>query len=156
MTISFTSPITGGAQTGFTSPTYTVVPDTSAPNTRTKQVAVTALGGTQAGVRTSTVSDPFRISYTPPAALKQLPQPNAVTGRYGQIPYNWHNIVLEKGVNYAANQSPLPMKVECRIGIPAGADSYDAANVRAGTSLLEGAIAAFAAGLGDTLVTGIP
>lgn len=156
MTINFTSPITGGNQTGFTSPTYTIATDLSAPDSRMKQVAVTALGGTQTGVRTSTVSDPFTVSYKPPATLKALPAPNAVTGRYPQIPYNWHTINLRKGVNYAANQAPLPMIIECRIGVPAGSDSYDAANVRAGTSLFEGAVAAFAAGLGDTLVTGIP
>lgn len=156
MTILFTSPITGGLQTGMTAPTYTVVSDLSAPNTRTKQVAVTALGGTQTGVRTSTVSDPFTASYTPPSALKALPSPNAVTGKFPQIPTNVHQFNFRKGVNYAANQSPLVAWVEVRIGIPAGADSYDAANVRALASLTEGCIAAFAAGLGDTLVTGIP
>lgn len=156
MTIAFTSPITGGNQTGFTSPTYTVVADSSAPNARMKQVAVTALGGTQAGVRTNTVSDPFTASYTPPATLKALPAPNAVTGRYPQIPTNVHQFNFRKGVNFAANQAPLVSWAEVRIGIPAGADSYDAANVRALASLVEGAIAAFAAGLGDTLVTGVP
>jgi hypothetical protein len=49
MSISVTSPITGGAQTGLTSPTYTVVTDTAPPGNPGKQVAVTALGGTQAG-----------------------------------------------------------------------------------------------------------
>jgi len=156
MTIAFTSPITGGAQTGFTSPTYTVVPDSSAPNPRTKQVAVTALGGTQAGVRTSTVSDPFTASYTPPAALKPLPQPNPVTGKYPQIPFNVHQFNYRKGMNFAPNQAPLVGWVEVRIGIPAGAESQDPANIRALCSLLEGSVAAFAAGLGDTAVTGVP
>lgn len=156
MTIAFTSPITGGAQTGFTSPTYTVVSDSSAPNPRTKQSAVTALGGTQAGVRVSTVSDPFTISYTPPASLKPLPQPNPVTGKYPQIPFNVHQFNLRKGMNYAANQAPLVGWAEVRIGIPAGAESQDAANIRALASLLEGGIAQLVAGLGDTLVTGIP
>lgn len=49
MTISLTTPVTGAAQTGLTSPTYTHVVDTP-PNAYTKQYAVTALGGTQTGV----------------------------------------------------------------------------------------------------------
>lgn len=155
MTIAFTSPITGGAQTGFTSPTYTVVPDGSAPNPRTVQVAVTALGGTQSGVRTSTGSDPFTCSYTPPPQLKTLPAVNPVTGKYPPIPYNVHQFMFRKGVNFAANNSPIPAWADLRIGIPAGGE-YDAANVRALASILEGAVAAFVAGLGDTLVTGIP
>lgn len=156
MSIVFTSPITGGAQTGFTSPTYTVTADSSAPNTRTKQVAVTALGGTQTGVRTSTVSDPFTANYTPPQALKVLPAINSQTGRYPQIPFNKHVFSFRKGVNFAANQSPLIAWAELSISIPAGADSYDAANVRALASMIEGTLSQFAAGLGDTLVTGIP
>jgi hypothetical protein len=156
MTIVFTSPITGGAQTGFTSPTYTVVADTSAPNPRTKQVAVTALGGTQASVRTSTVSDPFTVGYTPPASLKALPQPNPVTGKYPQIPFNVHTFNFRKGMNFAANQAPLVGWAEFRIGIPAGAESADAPNIRALASAIEGTLSQFVAGLGDTLVTGIP
>lgn len=156
MPIVFTSPITGGAQTGFTSPTYTVTPDSSAPNTRTKQVAVTALGGTQTNVRTSTVSDPFTVSYTPPAVLKALPPVNSQTGRYPQVPFNKHTFMYRKGMNFAAGQTPLVGWAELNIGIPAGADSYDAANVRALASMIEGSIAQLVAGLGDTLVTGIP
>jgi len=155
MTIVFTSPIVGGAQTGFTNPGYVVVPDASAPNPRTRQVAVTSLDGTQVGVRTSTVSDPFTASYTPPAAPKGLPMVNSLTGRYPQIPFNVHQFNFRKGVNFAANQSPLGAWAELRIGLPAGAE-YDAANVRALASLVEGTIAQFVAGLGDTLVTGIP
>jgi hypothetical protein len=42
MTIALTTPVTGTAQTGLTSPTYTVVADTP-PNAYSKQYAVTAL-----------------------------------------------------------------------------------------------------------------
>lgn len=154
MSINFVSPITGGAQTGFTSPTYTVVTDASAPNPRMKQVAVSALGGTQTGVRTHSISDPFTASYLPPAAPKALPSPNSL-GKYPNIPMNVHTFIFRKGMNYAANQSPKIGMIRVSCEIPAGADNYDAANVRALASLAEGAIAAFAAGLGDTLVTGI-
>jgi hypothetical protein len=156
MTIAFTSPIAGGAQTGFTSPTYTVVADGSAPNPRTRQVAVTALGGTQVGVRTSTVSDPFTVSYTPPNTLKVLPQPNPVTGKYPPIPFNVHTFDFRKGTNFASNQIPLVSWAKLQIGICAGAETQDAPNIRALASIIEGAVAAFVAGLGDTLVTGVP
>lgn len=155
MTIAITSPVTGAAATGFTSPTYTVVLDSSAPNPRTKQYTVTAVGGTQVGVRTSTISDPFWFSYTPPSTPKGLPQVNSQTGRYPNIPYNVHQFNAKKGVNFAANQSPLPAWADLRIGIPAGGE-YDAANIRALQSFLQGCIAQLAAALGDTLVTGTP
>ena len=62
MAISLTSPITGAAVTGLTSPTYTVAVDTP-PNTWSKQWAVTALGGTQTGVDTSSsASRPFTLT----------------------------------------------------------------------------------------------
>lgn len=50
MTIALSSPVTGGAQTGFTSPTYTLTADTPPAGSGGKQYAATALGGTQAGV----------------------------------------------------------------------------------------------------------
>jgi len=61
MTWSPTTPVTGGAQTGFTAPTYTLSVDT-APDINGKQHAVTALGGTQAGVTSHSVSNPFTVT----------------------------------------------------------------------------------------------
>jgi hypothetical protein len=57
---------------------------------------------------------------------------------------------------FVSTQNPLVGWVEVRIGIPAGAESADPANIRALASLTEGAIWQLVAGLGDTLVTGIP
>jgi len=42
MTFALSSPVTGAAQTGLTSPTYTVTADTP-PDANAKQYAVTAL-----------------------------------------------------------------------------------------------------------------
>ena len=69
MTFSLTSPITGAAQTGFTTPTYTHVADT-APDVNGRQVAITALGGTQAGVTVHSVASPFSITFFRPKAYK--------------------------------------------------------------------------------------
>jgi hypothetical protein len=70
MSFSLTSPITGGAQTGFTSPTYTIAVDSSPNGQAGKQYAVTAIGGTQTGVDTSSSpSNPFTVNLVRPAVL---------------------------------------------------------------------------------------
>ncbi|DAD52130.1 coat protein [ssRNA phage Zoerhiza.3_2] len=154
MTIPVSSPVTGGAQTGFTSPTYTVVTD-KAPDVNSNQYAVTALGGTQASVRTHTVSDPFTISVSKPKNPRTLPSPNPVTGKYGDVPFNRTSILVRKGLNFAANNAPLVGYVRIYIDVPAGADAYDAANVRAMLSLAVGEVNTQSAGIGDSAVTGV-
>jgi len=154
MTWGLTTPVTGSAQTGFTAPTYTMTQDV-APDVNGKQHAVTALGGTQAGVRTHSVSDPFTITVNRAKNPKVLPSPNAVTGKYSSVPRNVHTFNVRKGVNFAANNAPDLMLVRCEISVPAGADAYDAANVRAALSLLIGALTQQSAGLGDLAATGI-
>lgn len=69
MTINVTTPITGGAQTGFTAPTYTNAADLS-PDINAKQYAVTGLGGTQAGVTAHAASSPFLITYYRPKVYR--------------------------------------------------------------------------------------
>ncbi len=154
MTISLTSPITGAAQTGLTSPTYTHVADV-APTINGKQYAVTALGGTQTNVRTHAISDPFTLTYDRPAQPKALQNPNPVTGRYGSIPKNRHVFRVRKGVNYAANQAPEVALFELVMNIPAGSDAYDSVNIRAALSALIGAASQISSGMGDTLVSGV-
>ena len=70
-----TSPVTGAAQTGLTTPTYTFVADV-APDANGKQVAVTALGGTQVGVTPHSVASPFTGTFVRPKSFKALGQPN--------------------------------------------------------------------------------
>lgn len=154
MTWSLTSPVTGSAQTGLTSPTYTHVVDV-APDVNGKQNAVTALGGTQTGVRVHSISDPFTITVERPKNPRSLPSPNPVTGTYGAIPRNVTKYIVRKGVNFAANQAPDTMLIRCEISVPAGSDAYDSSNVRAALSLLIGALSQQSAGLGDTVVTGV-
>lgn len=148
------SALAGGAQTGLTSPTYDSVQDV-APDINGRQYAITATGGTQTGVRVHTVSDPFTITFTRPKSPKALPTPNAVTGRYPVVPKNTYGIIVRKGVNYAANQAPSLMVARLTVDVPAGADSYDAANVRAALSLLIGALSDQSAGFGDMTVNGV-
>jgi hypothetical protein len=57
-------------------------------------------------------------------------------------------------VNVAANQMPRVATFRLMIDVPAGADSYDAVNLRAALSAFIGAINANSAGLGDSLTVG--
>lgn len=148
------SPVTGGAQTGFTSPTYTLTLDT-APDVNGRQHAVTAVGGTQTGVRTHAVSDPFTITVVRPKNPKALPSANPVTGKYSSIPRNTYTMIVRKGVNYAANQAPDVCIARLSIDVPAGSDAYDSANIRALMSLIAGTLSQQSAGVGDLLINGI-
>jgi hypothetical protein len=154
MVWTVSSPITGGAQTGLTSPTYTVVDD-HAPDVNMEQVAVTALGGTQTDVRTHTISDPFTITISKPKVPKTLGNPNPVTGRYASVPKNVTTVRVRKGVNIAADCPPELMQCVLHLEIPAGSDAYDAVNIRAALSALVGILSQQSSGLGDSLVTGV-
>lgn len=154
MSFALTTPITGGAQTGFTAPTYTHVPD-MAPQPTGKQVAVSALGGTQAGVTTHTVSSPFTINFVRPATYKVLGKPNPVTGLIKDVPRNTYKVIVRKGVTPLAGQPFSIMQVTVSIDVPAGADSADAPNVRACLSAAIGALSQQSAGIGDTANSGI-
>lgn len=154
MAVTFTSPITGAAQTGFTSPTYTHVSDV-APDSNGRQVAVTAVGGTQTGVTTHSVASPFTLTVVRPKVFKNLGKANPVTGLIGNVPKNVYKHITRKGVTPSANQPYQTMLVTTIIEVPAGADTYDAANVRAALSAHFGGIAQQSAGFGDTAVSGI-
>lgn len=153
MTVTVTSPLTGAAQTGFTSPTYTHV-SMAGPDSNVKQYAVTALGGTQTGVDVHSVARPFTISFWWPKILRGLPNLNG-NGQLPSVPMNTYKLITRKGVLPLAGQSSKTMIITTTIEVPSGADNADAANVRAALSAHAGAIAQQSAGIGDTSVTGI-
>lgn len=154
MTVSLSSPVTGGAQTGFTSPTYTVVAD-QAPDALSKQWAVTALGGTQAGVTTHSASSPFTFTFRRPASFKQAGVPNPSTGVIYPSGKNVWKGLIRKGTQPAANQQYVTSMITVEMAVAAGADTYDPANVRAMVGFGVGCLNQISAGLGDTLVTGV-
>jgi hypothetical protein len=154
MSFALTSPITGQAQTGFTAPTYTHVTD-SAPDITGKQVAVTALGGTQAGVTVHSMSSPFTITFFKPKVFRFLGKPNPVTGLIKDVPRNSFKLISRKGVLPLAGQPFQNMQITTIIDLPAGSDTADAPNVRAALSAHFGALVQQSAGVGDTAVTGI-
>lgn len=155
MSINLTSPVTGSAQTGFTTPGYTVVVG-NAPNNRSKQWAITAINGTQSGVRAHSVGDPFTIDFSLPGQIKTLPAVNPITGalRY-PVPRNKHKILVTKGVMVLANQPLDKSYVDISINLAAGSELADLPNNKAMLSLAIGALQQFSAGLGDTVGNGL-
>lgn len=154
--MSFTLPasITGGAQTGFTTPGYTTTVDT-APDVNSKQVAVTAITGTQAGVDAHSVSRPFTITSSRPKQAAVLGKPNPVTGLIASVPNNTYKILTRKGVTPLSGQPSRVALIRSEFEIPAGSDVADAANIRAAISAHIGVLTSISAGLGDTLINGV-
>lgn len=155
MSITWASPITGSAQTGLTAPTYTHTSDTAPPGNPGKQVAVTALGGTQTGVNAHSVAAPFTLNFTRPATLRVLGVANPVTGVVTLIPTNTYKLITRKGVLPLAGQAFKTMLISTECDVPAGADLADPQNIRAGLSAHIGALTQQSAGFGDLLVNGV-
>lgn len=155
MAINVSSPITGGAQTGFTSPTYTVVTDVAPPGNPGEQVAVTALGGTQAGVTAHSIACPFTINFTRPANPRVIGTPNPVTGVVSNIPTNTFKVIVRKGVLPLAGQPFKVMNLTLTGDIPAGSDTADPSNIRAAYSAMIGVLQQQSAGMGDLAINGV-
>jgi hypothetical protein len=155
MSIAQTSPVTGQPQTGFTAPTYTTTVDTAPPSIPGKQVAVTAVGGTQVGVTTHSVASPFTTNFTRPANLRTLGNPNPVTGVIGNVPTNTYKCITRKGVLPLVGQPYKTMVTTTSADVPAGADSADPANIRACLSMHFGSLVQQSAGFGDLAVNGV-
>jgi hypothetical protein len=154
MSIIFPGTITGTLQTGMTAPTYTTTPDV-APDQNGKQVAITALGGTQTGVTTHSVQSPFTITYWRPKVLKLLGA-IGLNGQYPNVPLNKSTYTTRKGVTIAAGQPARVMTIRTEIEVPSGSETYDSINVRAALSAHSGLLGStFAGGVGDTLVTNV-
>lgn len=154
MTFAPTSPITGAAQTGLTSPTYTIVVDV-APDVNGKQYAVTALGGTQTGVTAHSVASPFTLSMFRPKVYKALGTPNPTTGVIGSVPRNVHKVIARKGVTPLAGQPFQTLLCTFTMEVPAGSDTADSSNVRAALSAAFGLLNQQSSGIGDTLISGV-
>lgn len=148
------SPVTGLAQTGLTTPTYTITVDT-APSASGKQYAVTALGGTQTGVVAHSVSQPFTVTMFRPQTFKSLDPVDPVTGQLRSVSRNVYKVLTRKGVLPLAGQSPVVAMVETVIHVPAGSDTADPTSLRAMLSAHFGILSQVSAGIGDTTVNGV-
>lgn len=146
-----TSPVTGGPQSGLTSPTYTLVADV-APAAHGKQYYVSALGGTQTGVEVNSLSNPFTTTFFKVAAPKALPPVNA-SGGLSSVPKNVFKWNVRKGLEVASGQPRQVGLFELSMTIPAGADVQDPESIRAACSLLFGVAWADSSALGTILIT---
>lgn len=154
MSFSPSSPVTGAAVSGLTSPTYTLSADV-APNINGKQYAISALGGTQTGVDVNSVSKPFTLTFFRPAVLRALPAANPTTGIIKNVPINTYKMITRKGAQPAANQANQVMRITTIIEVQAGTDTMEPEDVKAMISLHFGAGYAQASGIADTVITGV-
>lgn len=140
MSINLAGPTAAVTTSQLTAATYTFVTD-MAQDARSKVFVVSALGGTQTGVSAHTVDAPKQMIFKKPASFAQPSGYNQVSGRYGKVPKNTTRVMFRGSAKVAANQwEGLPISMD--IGVPAGAVSYDRANV-------EASVTAFIAGLWD-------
>lgn len=152
--ITIPGSLTGAAQTGFTTPGYTTTVDTP-PDVNSKQVAVTAITGTQVGVDAHSVSKPFTCTVTRPKNYQSLGKPNPTTGLISSVPMNTHKVLTRKGVVPLSGQPNAVCLIRSELQIPAGSDTADAANIRAAISAHIGLLSSISAGLGDTVINGV-
>jgi len=147
------SSTTGGAITGFTSPTFTLVDDT-APAVNAKQKTVSALGGTQGVATANAISRPFTATFYKPASIVALPAANPSTGLRGSVPNNQYKLIIRKG-GFASADVPVTAVARITIDVPAGMDSYNPDEVRSLVSFMVGLLNEESADLADTLLTGV-
>jgi len=153
MSITFTSPLAYPAGfVGFTSPTATLTSD-KAPDLRSSQVMVSALGGTQTGVRIHRPSDPFTLTLKNPAKYAVAPVVDANGNVVGTVPLNVFTGLVRKGLYVVGTQVRVGY-FRWEIGVPAGADSVDAPNVRAMCGLGMGSIADRAGSITEGVMNG--
>lgn len=154
--VTLTSPVTGATVSGLTSPTYTVTSDVFPGQNPGAQWVVTGLGGTQTGVRTSTVGNPFTLAFWRGGTMYPAPTPNPVTG---VIPadrtYNKHGAIMRTGVIPLVGQNPKMMTFRLNVEVPPGADTSDAPQIRAAVSFFIGALAQQASNFADQVIAGL-
>lgn len=149
-----TSPVVGTAAAGLTSPTYTLSAD-NAEFSNGKQYAVTALGGTQAGVSAHGMSSPFTVTMYKPKQPAILPGINPQTGQLRSVPKNTSKVITRKGVLPLAGQQPIPLLITTTIELPAGADLADANSVAAALSCHIGVLSVNSSAIIDSVKSGV-
>lgn len=152
MSLALTSPVTGAAQTGTTSPTFTLALDGSTPNGYI--YSVTAKGGTQTGVDVASATRPFKIRLERPSFFRKLPIvgiSGAITGSGKNV---WRIRTLKGASTVSGNVASDIVDIDMLIKVPSGADYVDPANVRAALSLHIGCLDQISAALGDSIISG--
>lgn len=157
MAFSPTSPITGAAVTGLTTPTMTFVED-QAPNGNQRKFVVTQLGGTQTGCEVHSNASPYYVLVTRPAQSKPLPRINPQTGQYVSVPKNEYRVQFFKGATIG---STVPQEdvilMDARFRVPAGIDlaANDTEELKTLLSFIGGFFYSNASGLYDLITTNL-
>lgn len=152
MSFAPTSPVTGAAVTGLTSPTYTLTSDQN-PTINGKQWYVSALGGTQTGVTTHSGSDPFTVSIYKVTNWNNVPAVTVQGTFRTTVPRNKFSLVFRKGVTPLASMAKEILVARFQIDQPAGADTADAVEIAALLSMSTGLLYANASQLYTTCTT---
>lgn len=147
------TPVTGATQSVLTAPTFTLAPDT-APSPQGKQYAVTALGGTQTGVLSHSVSSPFTGTMFRPAVLKTLQPVNPANGALRSVPMNDYVVLTRKGVIPLAGQAAKILPIKTLVSIPAGSDVADPMSIASAISFHIGLLNQLAEEIRKTALTG--
>lgn len=156
MSYSLTSPVTGQAITGLTSPTFTLVLDGATPDGVSRGWYVSALGGTQTGVTAHSIASPFTTSWKNPANLL-VPGVVDVTGVYRAPPrFNKYKCITRKGAVPLSGQAARTNVMETTFSIEAGTETADPQQIRAQLSLHIGSLTQQVNGIIDTLISGSP
>lgn len=151
MAISPSSPITGSAITGLTSPTYTLTAD-NPPDSNSKAWVITALGGTQTGVSVHKNEMPFRIVVRRPKQVKIPGARNLTNGQYVKSGKNNYEFLIVKGANVLDAFSSAQYEnilARLTVSVPA-AIGNDSEQLLAMMSLLGGFTTNILQGLTDT------
>lgn len=150
-----TTPVTGAPQTGLTTPTYTLSSDTY-PDTNGKQHSISALGGTQTGVRAHSGSQYFTIAGYKPKTYSVMGAiaNGVVAGRNNTFGILARTMVYPAGVtNTSVAGRPALLRIET--SIPAGAEVNDAPQCRALLSCGIGAVYQQSQNFGDMAITNV-
>lgn len=157
MTVGITSPVTGSAQTGMTSPTFTFTEDRVIGSQPARRFLVSARGGSGTNNVTTdvhAVSRPFSVTITRPASFKPAPVVNAASGiAIRSTGKNEYKFTVAKGITAATGLADVAF-FDGAIRIPAGADINDVAGVKALLSAAIGVLSSIASGFGDTVIDG--
>lgn len=140
--MNLTSPITGAAQTGLTSPTYGLAASV-APTPNGKQWYIPTLGGTQPAVNVNSVSHPFTISFFVPSTLKLAPPRTAlnaaISGNVANWPANSYKLLTRKSVTLEGGGNAVAL-MRTSWDIPATSESVDLIEIKAMISAHIGAL----------------
>lgn len=153
MSIALSSPVSGSAQTGFTSPTYTVTAD-SAPDQFGKQWAVSGVGGAGNTPNVNSPSGPFTWTFIRPKVYRPQGPLNSA-GFPTTFPRNVWKIITRKGASPYSGGPSITMLMETTISVPAGIDQSDPVAIRAMLSMHLGSLTQVSAAAGDAIVLGV-